>query len=240
MSYALGAAPSGAKDAIQVGERAAHDVILARASWEASQILVDAVKRRKPDREVYIEQQLKRYAPDADMRFAQNMKRLLGRGWGRNQAIYDSMRLIIADHYAQLGVEAIQAAVANVYGADYGLGDTARDIGCGITGGVTAIGGTILGLYTGGAGATAVGAGGSLVGSALDCGKEARQSQERIAAAQAEAAQAAALAAQAAAESQERLGAMQAQERTKQVKTIAIVGGGLLLLLVAGYAIVKV
>jgi hypothetical protein len=240
MSYALGAAPSRAKDGIQVGERAGRDVILARASWDASQILLDAVKQRKPDREVYIERRLKRYAPDAGRRFVQNMDRLLARGRNRNQAIYDSMRLIIADYYAQLGIEAIQAATANIYGADYGLGDDAKDIGCGITGGITAIGGAILGAYTGGAGATPVAVGGSLVGQALDCGSEARESQERIAAAQAQGAQAAAEAALAAAEAEERLGRTQAEERTKQVKTIAFVGGGLLLLLVTGYAIVKV
>lgn len=234
MSYALGAA--GANDGIRVGKRAGQDVILARASYDASRILLDAVKLRKPEREAYIEQRLGRYASDAGLRFVRNMDRLLARGWGRNQAIYDSMRLIIADHYAQLGIEAIQAAVASRYGADYGLGDTARDIGCGITGGITAIGGGIVGLFTGGAGSAAVGAGGSMVGSALDCGKRDREAAERIASDQAAAAQAAAEAALAQARAQERLG----KERTKQVQTVAFVGGGLLLLLIAGYAIVKV
>lgn len=240
MSYALGAAPSRAKDKVQVGVRAGGDIILARASYEASQILLGAAKRKRSERRAYITSRLRRYATDAGMRFAQNMDRLLAKGWGRNQAIYDSMRLIISDYYAQIGIEVIQAATANIYGADYGLGDTARDIGCAITGGVTAVGGAIVGLFTGGAAAPVVGAGGMMVGESIGCNDDARRSAERLAADQAAAAQAAADAAVEVAHSEERLGVKRAEEQTKQIQTLAIVGGGLLVLLVAGYAIVAV
>jgi hypothetical protein len=78
------------------------------------------------------------------------------------------------------------------------------------------------------------------VSSALECNKEQLEAQQRIAEAQAEAAEAQANAALMAAQSEQQAQLQLAEQRTAQVKTVAWVGGGLLLLLATGYAIVKV
>lgn len=226
-------------NAIVIGERARRDPILSNASLDAARILRAAVERPKPQRERFIESQLRAYG-DTGAKFARNLMRLERRGYPRNQALFDAVRLVIADHYAQWGLDAVAAATASVYGADYGLADTGRDIGCAITGGITAIGGGILGVLTGGAAATPVAAGGAAVSQGLDCGHREREAAERIAANQAEAAQFIAEQARLQAEAEERAGTKKAEERTKQVMTLAVIGGGLIFLLVAGYAIVKV
>lgn len=244
MSYASPQAPQG-RDGIKVGSKAGGDIILAQASYDASQILLRAARRPRSQRLAYVRSAMRRYGPGAAALFTRERETLRGRGWSPNQATYDAMRLVASNAYALEGMQAIRAALATEVSGEYaeGLGtisDEGRAIGCGITGGVTAIGGLIASIYGGQAGGTAVGAGGGMVGGALDCGKEARQSQERIAAAQAEAAQATANAALAAAQAQERTQTRLAEEQTKQITTVAIVGGGLLLLLATGYAIIKV
>jgi hypothetical protein len=239
MSYALGQTPQRATNSITVGSKAKDDVILARASLDASQILLRAAKRPRGRRIAFIRRQLQGYGGDAPKRFDRERAVLLRRGWQPNQATYDAMRLVASNYYAALGMRAIKVAMSERYGADHlvGLGaDDAKAIGCGITGGVTVVGSLVAGIYGGGAGAGAVGAGGSIVGSALDCNAGARESQERIAAAQSAQAQAAADAALQTAQAQERA----AGERTKQIKAVALVAGGLILVLGVGYAIVKV
>lgn len=241
MSYALGQAPQRAGDeAIRVGSKAGKDMILAQASYDASQVLLRAARLPQPRRLGFIRRQMRFYGPGGPRQFETERKALLRRGWAPNQATYDAMRLVASNAYAREGLRAIHAALAKEVSVEYaeglGIDDTGRAVGCGITGGITAIGSLVAGIYTGGAGAGAVGAGGGMVGAALDCNQDARESQERIAAAQAQAAQAAANAALQAAQAQERA----AQERTKQIKTVALIGGGVLLLLATGYAIVKV
>lgn len=245
MSYALGQAPQRAGDeAIRVGSKAGKDMILAQASYDASQVLLRAAKLPQPKRLGFIRRQMRFYGPGGPRDFGRERETLLRRGWAPNQATYDAMRLVASNAYAREGLRAIHAALAKEVSAEYaeglGIDDTGRAVGCGITGGVTAIGSLVAGIYTGGAGSGAVGAGGSMVGAALDCGQDARESQERIAAAQAQAAQATADAALAQAQLQAQSSAQAAEERTKQVKTVAIIGGSVLLLLVTGYAIVKV
>lgn len=240
MSYALGQTPQRANDpTIRVGSKAGKDIILAQASYDASQVLLRAAERPRGTRLAFIRRQMRYYGSDGPQRFERERATLLRRGWAPNQATYDAMRLVASNKYAKEGLQAIRAALAQHVSGEYaeGLGDdTGRQVGCGITGGVTAIGSLVAGIYTGGAGAGAVGAGGSIAGQALDCNREGRESQERIAAAQAQAAQATANAALAQAQAE----AAAEAEKTKQIKTVAIVGGVVLLLLGTGYAIVKV
>jgi hypothetical protein len=164
-------------------------------------------------------------------------------GKGPNQALYDAMRLIIADHYTQLGIEAIQAASAQTYGADYGLGlSLGKKIGCGITGGVTAIGGAVVGLYTGGAGATPVAAGGSMVANTMGCNKDQQRAAQALAETQARQAQSMVDAAEAQARMEAQAQAHErtlATEKTSRFKVGAAVGGGVALLLGLGYMIVR-
>jgi len=244
MSYRAQAPVRAGSSEIRVGSKAGKDVILAQASYDASQVLLRAAKRAPGTRLAFIRRQMRFYGPGGPRQFSRERAALLRRGWAPNQATYDAMRLVASDAYAREGLRAIQAVLAKEVSAEYadglGIDDTGRAVGCGITGGITAIGSLVAGIYGGAGGAGAVGAGGSMVGAALDCGQDARQSQERIAAAQAQAAQAAANAALQAAQLQEQAQARQAEERTKQIKTVAIIGGGVLLLLATGYAIVKV
>lgn len=226
-------------NAIVVGKRARTDLILSNASLDAARILRSAVEEPKPQRERFIESRLKVYG-DTGQKFAQHLRRLQAKGYTRNQALYDAMRLVIADYYTQLGIDAMASAAAAAYGADHGMGDTGRDIGCAITGGTTAVVGGILGVLTGGAAATPIAAGGTAISQGLDCGYREREASERIAANQAEAAQFIAEQARLQAEAQERVETKKAEERTTQVTTLAVIGGGLVFLLVAGYAIIKV
>lgn len=234
-------ATSRGSDAIRVGQVAYRDPILARASLEAAQLLKSAVDRPKDIREDFVRGELRGYGPGAALKFTRKLAKLSRRGLNRNQAIFDSLRMVIADYYTQLGVEAIQAAMAQAYDADRaGLGeDVGRQVGCAITGGATAIIGSILGVFTGGAGSSAAAVGGSLIGAGLDCGHDERVAQQQIAEAQARQAQAVAEQARIQAESQERLARIAAESRTKQIVTVALVGGSALVLALAGYAIVK-
>jgi hypothetical protein len=244
MSYARKSLPLKARrrGGITVGSGASTDPILARASYDASQILLRAVRQPAAQRVAFVRRELRRYGPGSDALFDAGRSELLRQGRGPNQALYDAMRAVAANDYARKGMTAIRAALAREVSGEYadGLGDDAKDIGCGIAGGATAILALIGGLYAGEGGASAAGTGGSLVSGALDCNADARASQERIAAAGATAAQIAANAAIEVAAAEERAEAARAAERTKQVKTIAIFGGGALLLLATGYAIVRV
>lgn len=227
---------------IRVGVTAGHDVILAQASYDASRMLLASTKLPPAHRSTFLRSELRRFGPGSWEQFEAERRRLVARGSNTNQAVYDALRLVAANYYAAKGVAAIKAALAQQYGADVGLGidDTGRAVGCGIAGGATMIVGLIGSIYGGQAGGAAATTGGGAVTSALDCSKEQRESAERIAAAQATSAQAMANAALAQAQAQERTQTTLAQERTKQIQTAVVVGGGLILLLAVGYTILKV
>jgi len=234
------AGASGSSRAISVGKDAGKDVILARASYEAACILRDAMKLPRESREALVHRRLRKYAPNAAAVFAKERARFETEGRGRNQATYDAMRWIISKSIALRGVEAIQAAVARAVDADRaGLGDDARDIGCGIIGGVTAVGGAILGIYTGGAGSVAVGAGGQIGAQALDCNYKQREAAERIAGIQAASAQRIASEAARQAEAEAQTAGVMASERTKQIRTVAVIGAATVGLLGLGYMIMS-
>lgn len=245
MSYALGQTSVSTPSGIRVGSNAGSDVILAQASLDASRILLRAAQRKRSKRLPYIRRQMRAYGPGSKELFDKERQILTRRGWAPNQATYDAMRLVASNAYAREGMRAVRTALAEQVSGEYtdglgGISDKGRKWGCGITGGVTLVGGIVGSIYGGEGGGTAAAAGGGITSQALDCGKDEREAMERIAAEQAKAAQANADAALETARIQERTQATVAAERTKQVKTVAIIGGGLLLLLFTGYAIVKV
>lgn len=212
---------------ISVGQNAAKDVILARASLDSARILFDASKVQRSARPGLVARKLGRLGPSAYPVYLKTLSRLEAKGWPRNQAVFDALRLTISDNYAAQGAKAIREAARSA-----GLGDdTGRQVGCAITGGVTAIGGSILSMYTGGIGGSAMSVGGQLVGGALDCNRDAREAQQATAAAQAREAQALAEQARLQAEALERAAA----HRSSQVRTVAIAGGGVALLLGLGW-----
>jgi len=222
---------------IAVGKTAHWDPILARASYDAAQILYGASKLPKWRREQFVAQRLDALAPGLGRKSRRKRDELVASGKAPNQAIFDAMRLSIADRLAQRGIEYIQAATSNIHGADHGLGEdnTGRDVGCAITGGTTAILGLIAGIYTGGAGAGAVGAGGSAVAGSIGCNRDAIAAQAASADAQARQAQALVEAARLQAE-QEQARLAQTRERNKM---LLIAGGGVAVLLVGVFIAFK-
>lgn len=219
---------------IQVGQRAAHDVILAQASLDAAKLLKLMMTQPRASRTTFLRNSTLEYGPrayDVIMR-----KALAAKGTsGDDQALFDALRLVIANYYASRGVEMVNAAMARQYGADQGLGVDWTKIGCATTGLVTAAGGAVAGAYTGGAGAGVVGAGGNIVASSIGCNKGAEEAALRVAAANAAQADAEARTAATMAAREAAAGA----EKTKRLRTAMIVGGGVLSLVVMGFMIVK-
>lgn len=227
------AQPRRPSRSLRVGTAASSDPILARASLDASSIMLAMAKAHPSNRAVVMADGLSRLAvPQGAV--AREWKDAVAAGENPDQAAFDAMRLGIANARLGRGIENARQLVASNYGWDSvvdGLGamsDNDRKTGCMIAAGTTTAGGvaqvipvygTIVGLVAG--------IGGSVAGAALDCGKEARD-----AAAAAAAAQAQLEAAQAQAEAQRN--ALSASSRSTRVRTI--VGGGALLLAALGVA----
>lgn len=221
MSYALRRPGLGATD-IRIGEAAKHDPVLSKASLYASQILRKVASLPKSERETVAVHYLNRLAVGLGAEWKTELRRLLRKGVARDQAIFDSMRLVIANRYFERGLEVLKVAAASDYGWDglEGLGDdTARDVGCAVAGGAGIVGGIIGAIYGGQAGGTAASTGTSTLSAALDCNRRDRQSAERVAASQAEVARLNLEAAQAAARAQE--------ARGDQMIKVVLIGGGI-------------
>lgn len=235
MSYARRQNPS----VISVGRAAHRDPILAQASLAAAKILRQAVSKPRSVREDFVRNSLtSKYGTEAARSYERAMRRLNSKGWARNQSIYDAIRLSIADALTREGLLAIDTAIKQEMGVDHGLGisEKGRQVGCGITGGVTLVGGIVASIYGGQAGGTGANVGGQLIGTALDCSKAEREAAQRLAEQQAAAAQAELARTQALAEQE----AARGKETTKRVLVVAGIGGAVALVGLIGYAIVKV
>jgi hypothetical protein len=235
MSYA---AQSTGKGGIRVGANAARDPILASASYEAALILKSAIKRPRSLRDEYVKNMLTNHHGTAAAQSYERRLRSLGsKGWNRNQAIYDAIRLSIADAMVAEGVLAVDTALKQEMGVDQGLGISkkGRAIGCGIVGGTTLVGGIVGSIYGGQAGGQGAAVGGQLVGGVLDCNKAEREAAQQMAAQQAAAAQAELERTQALAADQ----AARRKETTKRVLLVAGIGGAVAVVGLIGYAIVK-
>lgn len=215
---------------IRVGSTAYHDPIVARASFEAAAILLQASKRPARQRAAFIEDTIRETYGSVVARDYLSRRRELPE---TNQGLYDAMRLALADHYARMGIDLLRAVSAQIHGVDQGLAGTAKDVGCAITGGVTAIGGLVAGIYSGGAGAGAVGAGGTTTADAIGCNDAARAHQQSIAQAQARQAQAMATAARMEAEAK----VATEQEKTRRQQSLLLIGGGAAAVLFVGILI---
>jgi hypothetical protein len=219
---------------VEVGEAARKDILVSRASLEASRILYEYVVRG--GRDAYLRRRVARYGPEAWTRFRAERTRLL-RDRNANQATYDALRLVIVNHLARDLVRRMEAAAKS---GGLGMNDTERQVACAVTGGLTLVTGLIGSIYGGQAGGGAATAGGSVAASAFGCDREQRESAERIARANADAASVQVQAALAAAQAQERTAQLQAASREKQTKLLLVGGGGLVLTLALGYFVLKV
>jgi hypothetical protein len=233
VSY-VGHHPLGGLTPVGVGSRAASDPLLAKASLDASTIMMEMSKVDPARRFGVMERLVERYgANPADV--VVEMKRGFADNVNPDQAAFDAMRIAIANARLDRGLESLSLSVASRSGwdslVDTGLGNLSsndRATGCMIAGGAQTVGGIAslvpgYGTLIGGI----IGIGSGIAGGQLDCGKESRDAAAAAAQAQAQllAAQqtAAATAASAAAAS-----------RSNRIKTIA--GGGAILLAVLGAA----
>ena len=224
---------------ITVGQAARRDPILAEASYEASKILRKSVTKPRSVRDEFVRNALmSKYGTAAAISYEKALRRLPQKGWQRNQAIYDSIRLAIADALTRSAILAIDTALKQEMGVDQGLGMSAkgRQVGCGVVGGATLVGGIVASIYGGQAGGTGANVGGQLIGGVMDCSKAEREAAQKLAEQQAAAAQAELARTQALAELENARG----RETTKRVLMIAGIGGAVALVGLVGYAIVKV
>ena len=234
MSYA-GQRSLGDLTSVDVGKRASSDPVLAKASLDASSIMLAMAKVPQSKRLPLMERAIERLgAKPADV--VAEMKKGLAEGGNPDQVAFDAMRLAIANVRLDRGLENLSLAIASKSGwdslVDTGLGDglsaNDRATGCMVAGGAQTVGSIVslipgYGTLIGGI----VGIGSGIAGGQLDCGKEARDAASAAAQAQAQlvAAQQAAAANAAAAA---------AASRGNRIKTIA--GGGAILLAVLGAA----
>lgn len=220
MGYAsagLGQAP-----AVRVGAAARGDVVLAQASLAASKILLQATKKPLGIRREFVRNKLDAMRPGLASKVVASQRRLVAQGKSRDQAIFDAMRLAIANMNMDEGVQSLkEKAARSIYGAEAfagGLGQMSasdRTTGCAIASTAGTVGGvaSVIPVYGTIVGAI-VGIGAGIAGSAMDCTRESRE-----AAAAAAQAQANLLAAQQAA-------AAQAAARSGSQTRLYLIGGG--------------
>lgn len=215
--------------AIRLGDRAHVDPVLAEASRIAAQIVLAMARVEPSDRLKTMWRALDALGPGISSEAVTRMRALIAQGRGRDQAVFDAMRLAIANHRMDRGLREIRHALTAIRiqrGADAyeaGLGDiapsdraaacTAASIGGTVGGALQVI--PVFGTIVGGV----LGIAGGIAGGALDCGREQREAAQRVA--QTEAAAAAALLQQA-----------QAAEAARQARTrqYLMIGGGAVLL----------
>lgn len=215
MSYALGAVSN-----ISVGRLARRDPIVAFSSVMASSLLRQAVRSaRKGDRLSWLRSEVNKAQVGLGDEVVSKVKQLVREGVPGNQALFDGVRLTLANHVADR-----MDALAPKPGLG-ALGSTASDVFCGILGVGTA-GGAIAASFDNPTGSVAIGTAGASAMEAAGCNSAALTAQARIAEANAAAAQAA---------------ASMSADKSGESNTMMYValGGGALLLLGIGVVILK-
>jgi hypothetical protein len=217
--------------AVRVGAAARGDLVLARASLSASEILLQATKKPFSVRAAFVKNRLDAIRPGLAKQVVASRRRLVAQGKTRDQATFDAMRLAIANVGMGEAVQSLRASLARDYGAEAfggGLGQMStgdRATGCAIASTASTIGGiaNIVPIYGQIVGAiVSIGAG--VAGGAMDCSRETREASSAAAQAQANlmAAQAAAATRTAEAERSER-------------NRLLLIGGGAIVALGVGY-----
>lgn len=234
MSYTAQRSSLGDLTSVSVGTRAFVDPVLAKASLDASSIMLAMAKVRADERLAVMQRSLERLGVGPQDVIAE-MQRGLVPGANPDQVTFDALRLAIANARLDLGIDHIRQNIASRSGwdslIDTGLGAMSandRATGCVVAQGAQTVGtiaqvvplyGQIVGLVTG--------IGSSVAGAALDCGKETRDAATAAAAAQAQLA----AAQQTAAQTQQ--SALSAS-RMNRIRTVG--AGGAILLAVLGAA----
>jgi hypothetical protein len=178
MSYAGMGQIDSTPGAVRVGTLATTDPIVSRASAIASQVMLKVSVRPREERKNLVRIYLNQLYPGMGDEAVKEIERLTARGADRNQAVFDGIRLAVANQLHQF-VEKIVAACPMS-----GLGDTASDIrsvGCLVSGlSATAGGWTTLGGSSM-AGASAIISSAAQAGANIQgCGIPAMQAQAEI------------------------------------------------------------
>ena len=221
---------------VKIGPATRTDPTLAKASLEASKILRLAVALPFAQRDAFVNATLaSKYGAQTASNAFTGRAKLMKMGASRDQAVFDAMRYAITNYYLGKMVTAYQNARFS------GLGDTGQDACCGITGVVTAVGGAIASIF--GAGA-AVNTGGAAIAGACDCSHTREQAAAAASNAQAAAETAQANVAIAQSQAQAQAAAAQAavlqqQQKGQTLEHLALIGGGLILVLGVGWMIVR-
>jgi hypothetical protein len=214
---------------------------LAHASLEAATLVKQSMSYPPARRLRYIMSQVRARGPGLEPTARSKMNSMLRRGVGYDQAIFDSVRMTLADKAIGDGLALIQHAMRYPDEAISGLG-SAQDVGCAITGGITAVGGFIASIFGGAGGGGAVGTGGGAISESIGCNDAARAAAARNAQldAQAAADQLAAAREMAAAQVAASRAAVNVQfQKGKMYTNVALIGGGVLLVLGIGYFVTK-
>ena len=233
MSYA--STGLGQTGAVRVGAAARGDVVLAKASLVASKILLQATKKPLAIRSRFVANKLDAMRHGLARQVAAERRRLVASGKSEDQAIFDAMRLAIANISMDEGIEGLRERASRGYfGAESfaGLGQMStndRATGCAIASTAGTVGGiaNVVPVYGQIVGAI-VGIGSGVASMAMDCSRESRDAAAAAAQAQANLAAAQAAAAQTA--------AAQAGSRTR----LYLIGGGAIIaVLGVGYLLLS-
>lgn len=222
MSYALGQAPEPRSGRIKLGRGARKDPILSLSSMLASGIMREVSVVPAPDRERALRQKLNRLYPGLADKALTKAAELRRRGRNPNQAMFDGLRLALANRIA----EYVDAQLPSHSAA--GLGDTASDVRLAFCmgAGTSAAAGGWVGAFTDATSSatitTAAQAGAGIMG----CNQEQLAAQARIAEANAAAAQANAL-------------AMSQPATDDKTMLYVALGGGALVLVLLGVVVLK-
>ncbi len=166
---------------VGVGTRAFSDPVLAKASLDASSIMLSMAKSA-PERRLPLMQERLEWLGVGPGPVIAEMKRGFRPGANPDQVTFDALRLAIANARLDNGLDSIRQQAASRSGwdtlVDVGLGAMSandRATGCMITSGAQTVGGIaqVVPVYGQIVGLVA-GIGSMVAGQALDCGKEAR------------------------------------------------------------------
>jgi len=228
-------------DGVRVGKTAYTDPVLAHASLEAATMVKQSMSYPPSQRRGYIMSQVRARGAGLERTARSKMNGMVRRGVNPDQAIFDSVRMTLADKAIGEGLAFIRQAVDSPYEATAGLG-SAQDVGCAITGGITAVGGFIASIFGGAGGGGAVGTGGGAISESIGCNDAARAAAARNAQLEAQAAadQLAAAREMAAAQVASAKAGVNVQfMKGKMYTNVALIGGGVLLVLGIGYFVTK-
>lgn len=232
MSYrvrgALGETPT-----VEVGARAFSDPVLARASLLAAKVVEKMAVASPPERLAVMFTEVERLGPGLGRQTRAELRRLLRKGVQPDRAVFDAIRVSLANRRVTEAVDRASVYAASRAGwsalIDSALGQLSpndRVAACTAAGATATVGGVaqvipVYGQIAGGV----LSIGSMIAGQALDCGRDQREAEARLAQSRA---------AQEAAEAQARLEraqvlALSQQAAQRSTRKRQLIAGGVIL-----------